>query len=261
MSRQTGRSVAAVTAGSLALPLSLGAVAGLATLSHRGDVEPWVFVLFVAGSLSVTACPVLALILKDRGMDRTVIGTTAMSAAAASDGVAWVLLAIVASAATGTGSPLHTVVALAVAGVSAWALRAVMARVVTSGRLPSPHPAVLVAIVLAAVAAAAAASDAAGLHAVIGPLLLGVATPRTPGLSERVERHVGHVARAGLLPFFFLGAGSAVVGLLDVSPLATAGLVAVAVVGKVVGASVPARLTGAPRPTRRAWACCCRAAA
>lgn len=244
VTRSSGPAVAAVTAGSLLLPLSLGALSGLSLQQHRGHVAPWVFVLFVAGALSVTACPVLALILKDRGIDRTPLAATAMSAAAGSDALVWVLLAIVSSASTGAGAPAHALAALVVAALTAVVLRVALTRLLRSARVPRPHPTVLISAVLAAVAAAAAATDRAGIHAVMGPLLLGVAMPRARGLSDDVESYLGHVARAGLLPFFFLSAGAPVLGLLDVPLRMTGMLLLVAVLGKVVGAAVPARLTG-----------------
>jgi Kef-type K+ transport system membrane component KefB len=53
----------------------------------------WPFALFVAAALSVTAFPVMARILKDRGLTQTRLGQLSLNAAAAVDVFAWVLLA------------------------------------------------------------------------------------------------------------------------------------------------------------------------
>ncbi len=64
------------------------------------------FVLFFGVAMSITAFPVLARILTDRGMHRTRIGGLALAAASVDDVLAWCLLAIVigiAGASSGTG--------------------------------------------------------------------------------------------------------------------------------------------------------------
>jgi Kef-type K+ transport system membrane component KefB len=51
--------------------------------------------LFLGVAMSITAFPVLARILTDRGIERTRLGTIAMACAAADDATAWCLLALV----------------------------------------------------------------------------------------------------------------------------------------------------------------------
>ena len=55
----------------------------------------WPFALFMATAMSITAFPVLARILKDRGMTRTPLGQLALGSAAIADVLAWILLALV----------------------------------------------------------------------------------------------------------------------------------------------------------------------
>jgi Kef-type K+ transport system membrane component KefB len=64
----------------------------------------WPFALFLAAALSITAFPVMARILKDRGMSDTSFGQLSLSAAAVVDVFAWILLAaVVAMAGSGDG--------------------------------------------------------------------------------------------------------------------------------------------------------------
>src|SRR5205085_19219 len=64
----------------------------------------WPFALFMAAALSVTAFPVMARILKDRGMTGTAFGQLSLGAAAVIDAVAWLMLAfVVALANSGEG--------------------------------------------------------------------------------------------------------------------------------------------------------------
>lgn len=250
--RGRGRRVAAVTAGSLLLPLLLGVLVALGLPGPRGAVPAWAFVLFVGGALAVTAVPVLALILRDRNMAQTPAASTALAAAASSDVLAWTLLAVVAVGTAGPTTPAAVrigAVALLVAGVGL--VRALLVWLERRGRLDRTPPTALLGGALLAIAGSAVLSDAAGLHTVIGPLLLGAAMPHRARLAGALEHTLGPVARAALLPFFFLTVGLA----LDVSGLAslwvTALLLAVAVAGKVGGALLGARLTGADWP--EAW--------
>lgn len=252
LERGRGRGTAGVTALSLTLPLVLGMLAALALQDQRGAAPLWAFVLFVGGSLAVTAVPVLALILRDQGLAETPLASTALAAAAASDVLAWVLLAVVA---VGTGGPQTPVAAQAAAVAALFAgmalARLLLRRFERHGLLDRLHPTTLIGGALVAVTASAVASDAAGLHTVVGPLLLGGVMPRSARLGEVLERTLGHVARAALLPFFFVTAGLA----LDLSSLAspwvTALLLAAAVLGKLGGALGGARLVGLGWP--EAW--------
>ncbi len=53
--------------------------------------------LFIGVAMSITAFPVLARILSDRGLQRTPLGTLALTCAAINDAIAWCLLAFVVS--------------------------------------------------------------------------------------------------------------------------------------------------------------------
>jgi Kef-type K+ transport system membrane component KefB len=55
----------------------------------------WPFALFMAAAMSITAFPVMARILKDRGMTQTRLGRLALSSAAIADVFAWIMLAFV----------------------------------------------------------------------------------------------------------------------------------------------------------------------
>src|SRR5262245_52501667 len=95
--RSIAGSVFAVSHVSIVLPFVLGA--GLAlwlypTLSTSA-VPFTSFALFVGVAMAITAFPVLARILTDRGLSRTALGVTALGAAAVGDVTAWCLLSLV----------------------------------------------------------------------------------------------------------------------------------------------------------------------
>ena len=93
---------------SILLPLALGV--GLATVLYPQFAGRGVafssFALFIGTAMSVTAFPVLARILKERGLLKTNLGTMAISCAAIDDISAWLLLAIL-TAVVGSGQSWH----------------------------------------------------------------------------------------------------------------------------------------------------------
>ena len=133
--RHQAHSTVAISHASIVLPFVLGSGLALVlypVLSHRG-VPFTSFALFLGAALAVTAFPVLARILADRGLDKTEAGTVALGCAAADDVTAWCLLAFVvgvakaevgAAVATTAGAAAFIgVMFFAVRPVAAWACR------------------------------------------------------------------------------------------------------------------------------------------
>ncbi len=97
--RRSGHATVAISHASIVVPFVLGSWLALAlypTLSSGGSPFT-VFALFLGVSMSVTAFPVLARILTDRGISRTRMGVLALTCAAVDDVTAWCLLAVVVS--------------------------------------------------------------------------------------------------------------------------------------------------------------------
>ena len=112
-----------ISAASVVLPFALGA--GLALVlypSHdetaAGPVAPLALALFLGVAMSITAFPVLARILTDRGMHRTTTGVLALACAAVDDIIAWTLLAFVVAVVQGNG-PLDVLRIVALTAVFA----------------------------------------------------------------------------------------------------------------------------------------------
>ena len=85
--RRNAQATAAIAHASIAAPFVMGAAAALWLYPRysTGDVPFGVFALFMGVSMSVTAFPVLARILTDRGLQRTPLGVIALSCAAVGD--------------------------------------------------------------------------------------------------------------------------------------------------------------------------------
>jgi len=240
----------ATSHASILLPFLLGSVLALALyprLSSR-DVPFTSFVLFLAVAMSITAFPVLARILTDRGMSRTELGVVALSCAATDDVTAWCLLAFVvgvAKAQAGAG--------LAVAGGTLAYLAAMMlvvrplaARLARRCRT-EPVPRSAAALTFVALLASALTTDLIGIHAVLGAFLLGAVIPHDSALARSFTRHLEQVVTILLLPAFFAFTGMRT--RIDLVSgwgawLICGLIILVATVGKFGGTCLAARFTG-----------------
>ena len=243
------RVAASVSVSSVILPLSLGTGLGawLASRHHVHHVLP--FALFVGTAMSVTAFPVLARILTDRGMHRTRIGSIALASAAMDDVLAWSLLIVVVAIAGAGGQQLRLLLAPVYAGVMFGVVRPLLRRLVDvyqrQGRLtPNVLAAVLVGLLLSSYA-----TDWMGVKYIFGAFLFGVIMPRdgaAAALREEILGRLEQVSVLVLLPVFFVVSGLSV----DLSSVGLSGLVElclillVAVVGKFGGAFAGARIAG-----------------
>ncbi|MFF3088570.1 cation:proton antiporter [Streptomyces nojiriensis] len=246
--RTARRSVISVSLAGLLLPLALGSAFATAMYPHLAPpgVDRLPFTLFVAVALAITAFPVLARILADRGLEATPLGTFAMACAAVDDALAWCLLTAVISLRTaGTPTAALTTLALAAAlALAATLLRPALAAVLTRAGRTSDD--LVLALLFAGLCLTAYATDGIGVHPAVGAFLFGVVTPRRLPAVERGAARLRAVFLPLLLPLFFVDTGLHT----DFSALPAgqwgwgAAILAVAVLGKWGGAAGAARLTG-----------------
>ena len=208
------------------------------------------FVLFLGISMSITAFPVLARILEERGLMNSPLGTTAILCAAVDDVVAWLLLAVALTLIDVTGTSgkllLHLGLLAAYLVFMLGVLRPLATRLVKRRGKPELSLG-LFGISLAFAFASAAATDWAGVHPLFGAFIAGVCYPRIEPWQQAIRARVDMVTSVLLLPLFF-----ALTGLRTRLDLLNsgetwlwAGIILVgAIFGKVGGAVLAARWTG-----------------
>jgi Kef-type K+ transport system membrane component KefB len=237
---------------SIVVPFLLGVL--LALVLFESSAPPGVsfhaFALFMGIALSITAFPVLARVLEERGMTRTPLGATAIACAAVDDVTAWCLLAVVVTLVTagGTGGTLGTM-ALAIgvfAGVMVFVVRPLLPVLLRDGG--SPLSRTRMALTLIVMLASALATEAIGIHALFGAFLAGVIMPQSPELRQQLRDRLEALSSVFLLPIFFAFTGLRTeIGLLGDawSLVVCLGIVLTAIAGKLVGSMLAARWTGA----------------
>ncbi|GAA3432645.1 cation:proton antiporter [Kutzneria kofuensis] len=239
---------AGVAAMSMALPFGLGCLLALALMAgHEHGSSPAAFVLFFGAAMSITAFPVLARILTDRGMQRTAVGGLAMTVAAIGDVVAWCLLAGVL-AVTGHHALWQITLVLPFVAIMLFAVRPLLGRL-AAAHLRAGRPlsaGALVGVVVLAVVSGGI-TEWLGLHFIFGAFLAGAVIPRrgTEALREEIIRRITPLGSV-LLPVYFTVAGFGVdLSTMDVAALGEFALIVlVAICGKFLGAYTGARACG-----------------
>src|SRR5262245_7013115 len=250
--RGRGRVAASVAIGSIVAPLALGAGLGAWFVHRYHPHDATTFVLFFGTAMSITAFPVLARILSDRGLHRTRIGGLALAAASVDDVLAWTLLAIViAIAGSGRGGNRGWLALAPVyAAVMIWLVRPALRRLADVYQRQGRLTANVLAAVLALLLLSSWATEWMGVKFIFGAFIFGIAMPRDyPELREAILERLEQVSVLVLLPVFFVVAGLKVnlrgIGLHGLIDLVL--IMVVAIAGKFGGAYFGARLTGVRR--------------
>ncbi|MFJ8311741.1 MULTISPECIES: cation:proton antiporter [unclassified Streptomyces] len=247
------RSMTALTTGAMVLPLITGLllvgwIEITGDTAARGDAPLPAFTLMVAVAMSITAVPVLARILTDRGMADSEAGRLALASAIVIDGVGWLLfITAISLNSGGLTDVLRSLGTLAAGALCAAVLRFAM-RTRAARRLCVRFPAAGAVLLGATALVVALAMEEFGMTAVVGAALVGFAVPG--GASGPWSRAATTVSSAGLVlvPTFFVVSGITMLGgiSLSVSWALIAWAVVLGCVGKGVGSYVGARLVGRP---------------
>ncbi|WP_410668676.1 cation:proton antiporter [Amycolatopsis sp. cmx-4-68] len=245
------KSVAAISSAGTLVPLVLGFGVSLVGLNWVGigkdGVSPVTSMAFVGVALAITAFPMLARIITERGIASTRFGSLALACGALDDVLAWILLAVVLGMHAGSAGP----VALALGGGVLFAGlvfvvgRRLLAKAMSSERVSIDQRVLITAMTLFA---AAWFTDTIGLYAVFGVFCVGIAFPRIPA-ADAVLAKIMPIGRIVFLPLFFTysGLNTRFALLADPKLLTFAVLcVFVAIVGKLGASWGAARLAGEP---------------
>jgi len=211
--------------------------------------------LFLGAAIAITAFPMLARIIQERGLAGTPLGTLALTAGAMDDAAAWCILAIVLASFGGSWNQAWLAIGGGVAYVAFMLLAGrrllapLAAQVPAEGPLPTP----VFAWVMAAFFLCAWAMDAIGIHAVFGGFILGICLPRG-ALTERLRERLQGMVVVVLLPLFFTYSGlkTQLSVLLDPAILVPAIAILLASFGgKAIACWAAARLSGeSPRDAK-----------
>jgi Kef-type K+ transport system membrane component KefB len=208
------------------------------------------FSLFMGIAMSITAFPVLARIIQERGLTKTPLGVMAITCAAADDVTAWcILAAVIAVVKAGSiVSSLFTIIlaVIFVAGML-YMLKPTLLRFSAKFISQEKLDKTLVAVSFFVMLLSAYFAEIIGIHALFGAFLAGVIMPQNVKFKEQLAEKIEDISVMLLLPIFFAFTGLRTqIGLLNESHLwfTCILIIAVAVIGKFLGSALSAKMVG-----------------
>jgi Kef-type K+ transport system membrane component KefB/mannitol/fructose-specific phosphotransferase system IIA component (Ntr-type) len=254
-----GKSALLVSLLGVVVPFSLGFVAAIGFprfLGAEEGADRLIFALFVGTALSISALPVIAKILMDLNLLRSEMGTVVMSSAMFDDLVGWILFSMILgmmNVGGHSGGGVKRTIAL-VAAFTVLALTVV--RWLIDKLLPfiqahTSWPGGILGFIFTLTLASAAFAEFAGIHAVFGAFITGIAVGESSHLRKRTSEHIHEIVTNVFAPFFFASIGLRTNFIANFNLAVTLTVIAVACVGKLAGAGWGARLGGMDR--RTAW--------
>jgi Kef-type K+ transport system membrane component KefB len=250
--RTSGSRSLVVGHASVAVPFFVGILfaAALPDRLRPPGISDAAFLIFVGLSLSISAFPVLARILTERGLLRTPIGTAGIAAAGVADVTAWCLLVAVVAYVRGTSVWAAVWTVLLVAGFTAvliFLVRPLLARAAAGREADGDHRTALFALCTFVLLVSSAVTDLIGAHAIFGAFLAGLIMPRGSSAIAELTTKLEGVAMWVLLPLFFVVFGLQLdlrsLDMGDNLPILVT-LVLLAIVAKIGGTTAAAVATG-----------------
>jgi Kef-type K+ transport system membrane component KefB len=249
--KERASSAIMVSHASIVVPFLLGAALALTlypTLAPENTgFTP--FALFLGIAMSITAFPVLARILKDRGLTQSPLGNTALACASIDDVTAWCILALVISIVKSTG----VTQALTTFGLTVLFILVMLflikprVEVMIETRIRSASKSGLtLSGILGFALGCAWFTETIGIHALFGGFLAGVVMPSTNVVQTFLRDRIEGFSTAVLLPLFFVFTGlrTQITLLNDLNSwLICLAIIGVAIVGKLIGSMLMARWT------------------
>lgn len=241
-----------ISHASIVIPFALGI--GLSYFIYHQfapeGVEFLSFSLFMGIAMSITAFPVLARIVQERGIHKTRLGTIVITCAAADDITAWCLLAaVIAIVKAGTFVSSLYIIGLAILYVlmMLFVVKPFLKRVgdlySNSENLSKP----VVAIFFLTLVVSSYLTEVIGIHALFGAFMTGAIMPDIPKFRNIFIEKVEDISVILLLPLFFVFTGLRTeIGLINEPYLwkVTGCIILVAVAGKFIGSALAAKFVG-----------------
>ena len=250
--REKAHAAVMVSHGSIIIPFFLGTALSLVIYRPLASAStPFTaFALFMGIAMSITAFPVLARIIEERGMSRSYLGSTAIACAAVDDVTAWCILAVVIGIvqASGIAASIVTIaLVLLFIGVMLFLLKPRIGRIVSQNVDVETRSTGLIAGILAFVLACAWFTEMIGIHALFGAFMAGVVMPSASSFRSLLKSKLETFSLSCLLPLFFAFTGLRTqINLLNdwTGVLLCLAVIAVAIAGKLGGSMMMARWTG-----------------
>ncbi len=240
------------------IPFLLGLIVALIAplaLGRDIDADPFVFSLFFATALSISALPVIAKTLMDLDLYRSDFGMVVISAAILNDLIGWIIFAIILGL-IGAGHDNNILITITLtltfAGFMLTVGRSLIHKALPFLQAYTRWPGGVLSFALLLALLGAAFTEWIGIHGIFGAFIVGVAVGDSSHLRERTRVIIDEFVSFIFAPVFFASIGLSVnfITHFDLVPVLT--VLVIACVCKLAGGIVGARWGGMTK--RDAWA-------
>lgn len=247
-----GRTVLSTSVMGILVPFTLGLVFAL-YLPGKYLVDPahrWIFALFLATAMSISAIPVVAKILIDLKLIKTPVGHIVMAAAVVNDLIGWIFFAVILSfISRGIGGNSISSVVLLTLTFSALCLtlgRKITARVLSFFNVLRLPPEGILGLAVLIAFLCAALTQWIGIHAIFGAFLAGIMIGETGEIQNGTREALRNFVLYIFAPLFFASMGMRANFLAHFDLPLVVGILTIACTGKIVGGALGARWGGMP---------------
>jgi Kef-type K+ transport system membrane component KefB len=241
-----------ISQASIIFPFALGMILSyfLYPKYTPANIPFHAFGLFICIAMSITAFPVLARIIQEKGWTKTHLGTIAITSAAVNDITAWCLLAVVI-ALVKAGSVMSAIGSIALAAVYVCFMILVLKPFLVRMKDAFPTKETMnkgvIAFYFIILLASAYITELLGIHALFGAFMAGITMPADSNFRKVLVDKIEDLSLILLLPLFFVYTGLRTqLGLINEGHLwvTFAVIVLVAISGKFFGSALSARFVG-----------------
>jgi Kef-type K+ transport system membrane component KefB len=238
----------------IAVPFALGFLFGTFVPERYlvAGQQRWIFALFAATAMSISAIPLVAKVLMDLDLLKLTIGQVIMGAAVINDLIGWILFAMLLSLMTGGvvgGGSILWVIAMTLTftGFSLTLGRTLVRFLFSRLHKVGVAGEGLLGVALLTAFLCAAFTQWIGIHAVFGALLAGAMVGATGDIKNDVHWSLRNFVFYLFAPIFFASMGFRVNFIAHFDAPLVFSMVAIACVGKAAGAAAGARVGGLRR--------------
>jgi Kef-type K+ transport system membrane component KefB len=247
---QQGRQAVSTSILGLIVPFAIGFIFPYLYPEFFGIADPderTTFALFMGTAMAISALPVIVRILMDLNMFRSRMGLLVVASAMVDDVIGWMIFSVILTM-IGKGSDMPVwKTALLTIGFAAVMLtigRGLLNRVLPWVNRKLAWPGGVLSLSLALCFLAAAFTEYIGIHAIFGAFIIGVALGDSEHFSERAKEIVHQFINNVFAPLFFVSIGLRVNFITNFDLALTLTIIAIAFIGKILGAGAGARLGG-----------------
>lgn len=262
-----GKTVLVIGLFAMIVPFVFGFTVGYwqpQSLGCSGQAHTWVFALFFATVISISALPVIAKILMDLNLYRSDMGMMVIGVAVLNDLVGWIIFAVILSTMGAPGiyslplgyTILFTLIfTIFMLSVGRWQIHAMWPWIQAHASWPSG----VLSFALALALLGAAFTEWIGIHAIFGAFMVGIAIGDTPHLRERTRATMDHFISSFFAPLFFGSIGLKLDFITNFDWFLTLVLIALSCITKIGGCLLGSRLCNVPPNESLAIAFCINA--